>query len=322
MRYDLTSLEIFVAVADAANLTRAAEQQHLAVSAISKRITELEGLAGSRLLLRHARGVSLTPAGKSLLGHARQMLHLVERMKGDLCEYAGGLKGVVRLHANTSALVQFLPPELQAFLVRYPMIRLQIEERTGAAIVGAVGAGTADIGILGGDTPLGGLQSLRYHSDRLALAIPIGHPLASRSCISYAEALEHDFVAPHADSSLWALMTRYSQATGRSLEPSIQVSSFECICQLVECGLGIALLPERLLSSHVAAGRMLALRLEDEWADRQLVVVARDLENAPSPVRALIDHLQESVARPDRAAFSGGERSLGIPSIFHRRPCA
>ena len=63
MRYDLTSLEIFVAVAETANLTRAAEQQHLAVSAISKRITELEELAGSALLQRHPRGVSLTPAG-------------------------------------------------------------------------------------------------------------------------------------------------------------------------------------------------------------------------------------------------------------------
>jgi DNA-binding transcriptional LysR family regulator len=295
MRYDLTSLEIFAAVADAANLTRASEQQHLAVSAVSKRITELEELAGSPLLLRHARGVSLTPAGRSLLHYARQMLRLVEEMKGDLSEYAGGLKGVVRLHASTSALMQFLPPELRSFLARYPMIRLQIEERTGAAIVRDVASGVADIGILGSQTPLQGLASLHYHSDRLALAVPCGHRLAHRHSVAFAETLDDDFVAPHADSSLWTLMTRSAASAGRSIEPSVQVSSFECMCLLVEAGLGIALLPERLFESRVESGRMHAVRLTDEWASRQLVVVSRDLATAPSPVRALVDHLLDSV---------------------------
>ncbi len=250
MRYDLTSLEIFVAVADAANLTRAAEQQHLAVSAISKRITELEDIAGTALLLRHARGVSLTPAGQSLLHHARQMLQIVDHMRGELSEYAGGLKGVVRLHASTSALVQFLPPELQSFLGRYPLIRLQIEERTGAAIVRAVADGTADLGILGNHTPLQGLASLPYHTDRLALGVPNGHPLARRKAVRFAEVLHHDFVGPHADSSLWTLMTHAARGAGKTIQPRIQVSSFECMCLLVKAGLGVALLPERVLAQH------------------------------------------------------------------------
>lgn len=100
MRYDLTSLEVFVAVAESGNLTRAGARQHLAVSAISKRIAELEEVAGAALLLRHARGVSLTAAGQSMLHYARQLLQVMERMRGELSEYAGGLKGVVRVHAS------------------------------------------------------------------------------------------------------------------------------------------------------------------------------------------------------------------------------
>src|SRR5438552_10303186 len=138
MRYDLTTLEIFVAVAEEANLTRAAARQHLAVSAVSKRITELEALAEAPLLERLPRGVALTPAGQSLLHYARQMIKLVDRMKSELSEYAGGVKGHIRIHASTSALTQFVPKELEAFLNRYPMIRMQIEERVGAAIVAAV----------------------------------------------------------------------------------------------------------------------------------------------------------------------------------------
>lgn len=296
MRYDLISLEVFVAVADAANLTRAAEQQHLAVSAISKRITELEDTAGTALLQRHARGVSLTPAGQSLLHYARQMLQLVNRMKGELSEYAGGLKGVIRLHASTSALVEFLPPELKSFLERYPMIRLQIEERTGAAIVRAVADGTADIGILGNHTPLRGLASLPYHSDRLALGVPKSHPLARRKAMHFAEALDCDFVGPHAESSLWTLMTQAAQSADKVIEPRIQVSSFECMCMLVEAGLGIALLPERVLAPHVDLGHLSMVQLKDSWAQRQIVIVARDLDNMPFTTRALIEHLRQPIS--------------------------
>jgi DNA-binding transcriptional LysR family regulator len=296
MRYDLTSLEIFVAVADTANLTRAGEQQHLAVSAVSKRITELEEIAGTALLQRHPRGVSLTPAGQSLLHYARQVLQLVERMRGELSEYAGGLKGVIRLHASTSALVEFLPPELQSFLARYPGIRLQIEERTGGAIVRAVAEGAADIGILGNHTPLRGLTSLPYHSDRLALGVPRTHALARRKSVHFAEALDFDFVGPHAESSLWTLMTQAARSAGKAIEPRIQVSSFECMCLLVEAGLGIALLPERVLAPRADLGRMSVVPLKDSWAQRQIVIVVRDIDHMPSSTRALIEHLRQPVA--------------------------
>ncbi|MFP5407298.1 MAG: LysR family transcriptional regulator, partial [Gammaproteobacteria bacterium] len=320
MRYDLTSLEIFVAVAESANLTRAAEHQHLAVSAISKRIAELEELAGAPLLQRHARGVSLTAAGHSMLHYARQMLQLVERMRGELSEYAGGLKGVVRVHASTSALVQFLPPELQGFLARYPMIRLQIEERTGAAIVRAVAEGSADIGILGDHTPLRGLAALPYHSDRLALGVPMLHALARRKGVYFAEALGFDFVGPHAESSLWNLMTQAAQDCGKSIEPRIQVSSFECMCLLVQAGLGIALLPERVLSPHADLRHLTIVRLNDSWAQRRIQIVVRDVDNLAFTTRALIEHLREPNA-PARSAsaFSFRERSLGEASIFISR---
>jgi DNA-binding transcriptional LysR family regulator len=296
MRYDLTSLEVFVAVADAASLTRAGKHLHLAVSAVSKRITELEVIASATLLQRQPRGVTLTPAGQSLLHYARQVLQLVERMRGELSEYAGGLKGVIRVHASTSALVEFLPPELQSFLAKYPGIRLQIEERTGAAIVRAVVEGTADIGLLGNHTPLRGLTSLPYHSDRLALGVPRTHALARRKSMHFAEALDCDFVGPHAESSLWTLMTQAAQSAGKAIEPRIQVSSFECMCLLVEAGLGIALLPERVLAPRAGLGHMSVVQLKDSWAQRQIVIVSRDIDNMPFTTRALIEHLRQPIA--------------------------
>jgi DNA-binding transcriptional LysR family regulator len=291
MRYDLTSLEIFVAVAEEANLTKASQRQHLAVSAISKRVAELEDTAGVPLLVRQPRGVSLTPAGLSLLHHARQMLKVVDRMRSELSEYAEGVKGHIRIAASTSALTQFLPLELEAFLTRYPMIRVEIEERVGAAIVRAVADGSADLGILGNQTPLRGLFALPYHSDHLALGVPVGHPLARRKAIHFHEALAFPIVGPHVESSLWVLMTEVAQAAGQTIVPRIQVSSFDCMCRLVGAKLGVALLPEEILRPHADVGRLHVVRLKDTWAQRQLVVVVRDLELLPYTTRTFIDHL-------------------------------
>jgi len=291
MRYDLTSLELFVAVAEEANLTRAAERQHLAVSAVSKRITELEELAGAPLLLRLPRGVSLTPAGQSLLHYARQVLQLVQKMRSELSEYAGGVKGHIRIHASTSVLTQFLPRELETFLRLYPMIRFEIEERVGAAIVRAVADGTTDLGILGSHTPAPGLSSLPYHTDRLVLAVPPGHPLAKRKAVRFADALAYPFVSHHAASSLWTLMTQAAHDSGKSIKQRIQVSSFDCMCKLVEANLGIAMLPIGVLGHHVAAGGIRTVDLKDAWARRQHVIVVRDLATVPFTTRTLVDHL-------------------------------
>jgi DNA-binding transcriptional LysR family regulator len=296
MRYDLVSLKLFVAVAECANLTRAAEREHLAVSAISKRIAELEALAGTPLLHRYPRGVGLTPAGQSLLRHARQMLQLVDRMDAELAEFAGGIKGHVRLHAVASALNQFLPEEIESFLTRYPGVRISLEERTGKGVVLAVADGSADLGVVSHQTPLQGLASFPYHTDRLMIGVPIGHPLARRKSIRFADALDYSFVGPHAESSLAALMAGGARACGKPLDQRVQASSFDAMCRLVETRLGITMLPAGVLAPHEAAGRIRAIKLNEDWALRKMVVVVRDTEQLSALTRSLIEHMQRSVA--------------------------
>jgi DNA-binding transcriptional LysR family regulator len=296
MRYDLTSLKIFVTVAECGNLTRAAEREHLAVSAISKRIAELETMIGTPLLQRYPRGVGLTPAGQSLTQHARQMLQLVHRMDAELGEYAGGAKGHVRVHAVASALTQFLPEEIESFLTRYPLVHISLEERTGKAIVLAVAEGAADVGIVASQTPLHGLTSLPYHRDCLMIGVPLGHPLAKRKAIRFAEALDYAFVGPHADSSLSALMAEGAKACGKTIQQRIQVSSFDAMCRLVETRLGITMLPKAVLVPHVAAGRIRMVGLKEDWALRQMFLVVRDPAQLSHITRTLIDHLQHAAA--------------------------
>jgi DNA-binding transcriptional LysR family regulator len=296
MRYDLVSLKLFVAVAECSNLTRAAEREHLAVSAVSKRITELEDLAGTPLLIRYPRGVGLTPAGQALLHHARQMLQLVDRMAVELGEFAGGVKGHIRMHVVASALSQYLPEELEAFLNTYPGVRVSLEERTGKAIVLAVAEGSADLGVIADQTPAPGLTKIPYHRDRLMIGVPLQHPLARRKSVKFAEALDYVFVGPHADSSLASLMAEGARACNKPIEQRVQASSFDAMCRLVQNRLGITMLPEGVLQPHVDAGRIRSVKLAEAWALRPMCLLVRDEEQLSHITRTLIDHLRRSAA--------------------------
>jgi DNA-binding transcriptional LysR family regulator len=181
MRYDLITMDVFIAVAEERNLTRAAERLHLAVSAVSKRIAELEEQVGSALLLRYARGVDLTPAGQSVLHYARELRMVLGHMDEELASYSAGVKGHIRIHAITSALAQFLPNDLERFLSNYPLINFDIEERVGSAVVKAVVEGRADLGIFAEHTRATGLETRPYRQDQLVVVTPRDHILAEKN---------------------------------------------------------------------------------------------------------------------------------------------
>jgi DNA-binding transcriptional LysR family regulator len=124
------------------------------------------------------------------------------------------------------------------------------------------------------------------------LGVPNGHPLGRRKAVRFAEALAHPFVGPHADSTLAVLMASAAKACGRPMTQRVQVSSFDAMCRLVETRLGITVLPEGVLAPHVAAGRLKSVALKEPWAERELVVVVRDLDHVAYLTQTLIDHLR------------------------------
>ncbi len=147
MRFDLVDLQLFVAVAEARSITHGAAGANLALPSASARIKGLEQALGTGLFKRGRRGVALTAAGESLLGHARIVLHDVAVLRGDLAGYARGLKASVHLLANTAGLAEHLPGILAAFLRENPHINVDVEERESPDIAQAIAAGAADIGL-------------------------------------------------------------------------------------------------------------------------------------------------------------------------------
>ncbi|MDF0729233.1 LysR family transcriptional regulator [Pseudomonas entomophila] len=292
MRYDLTSLDLFITVAQERNLTRAAALKHLAVSAVSKRISELEAQAGAPLLIRNARGVELTPAGQSLLFYARQLKQTMTQLDNELSEFATGVKGHIRIHAITSALSQFLPQDMAGFAALYPQIRFDIEERTGTAVVRAVADEHAELGIISSQTQPLGLETRPYRHDELVLVVPADHELASRRAVHLKDVLHHEFVGPHLDSSLHSLLTEEAEKQGHPLKLRIRISSFDCMCRMVANGLGLAVLPRSAVEPYVRSHRLKRVTLNEPWAHRELQLVFKKYELASPTLKTFIDHLQ------------------------------
>ncbi|MDO9437378.1 LysR substrate-binding domain-containing protein [Hydrogenophaga sp.] len=294
---DLTSLQLFVAVCELGSIGRAAEREFIAASAISKRLSDLETTLGTTLLQRHARGVRLTPAGEGLLHHARAVLFGLEQMQTELAEYADGVRGHVRVHASISAIVQFLPEDLGAFARQHPQIKIDLEEHLSPEVLRAVQEGAADLGICNGATRVGGLQSLPYRHDRLVLVVPHGHVLASAGAVPFEAALPFDHVGLHANSSIYLATHQAATRAGTTVRVRIRVTGLDAMCRMIANGLGVGVMPERAFQLLSPGDALQAVPLTDPWAQRQLVLVARDFSSLPATAGLLVEHLQADETR-------------------------
>ena len=127
-RYDLTDLRLFLHVADASNITHGALRANMTLASASERIRAMELDLGTSLLVRKRRGVELTPAGTALLHHARIVTQQLEHMRGELNDYAKGLRAQVHVRSNTMGISTFLPARLARFLSAHPNIDVDLEE--------------------------------------------------------------------------------------------------------------------------------------------------------------------------------------------------
>jgi DNA-binding transcriptional LysR family regulator len=291
MRFDLTDLKLFINVVEAGSITAGAERMHLAVAAASTRIRNMELELGTALLNRDRQGVQPTPAGRTLLHHARLILQQAERMRGELSEYADGLKGHIRLLSNTNALTEFLPEPLSNFLAAHPHVNIDLEERLSDEIVAAIADGKADIGIVAGTEDVSGLEVFPFRVDRFVLVTSPLHPLAKADSIAFNEVLEYDFVGLDRTSSLQRFLSEKADRVGKRLKLRVQLRSFDAVCRLVACNVGIGVVPETTAERNARTITLHRIRLTDDWAFRKLTICVRKLEELPTYAQELVRDL-------------------------------
>jgi len=296
MRYDLTDLRLFIAIAEERNLTRGAARIHLAPSSASHRLRLLETELNTPLFVRKARGLVLTRAGEALLRNARQIFAQVEQMHADLSPYAEGIRGHVSLWANTHATHTFLPDDLAGFLKQHPQLSVSLEEHTSPQIALAVVSGEIEVGVLAEIESSAGLELIPYRRDRLALIVPAGHPLAEREHVRFSEVLDYPFVMLHAGSAIHTFTTNAAAALGRHLDVRIQVRSFEAVCRMVGAGVGIGLVPRSAVPGSGMRESPVLVEIDELWAQRDLQVCVRQGVVLSRFASALVASLRQSTA--------------------------
>ncbi|WP_417283796.1 LysR family transcriptional regulator [Comamonas sp.] len=295
MKLDPISLRLFVAVMEENAIARAAAREHIAPSAASRRLAELEAQLQVELFTRSNRGSSPTAAAFALLNMARGVLNEMDGIALQMKNYAQdggkGLRGHVRVMANISSITQFLPAQLQSFLSQYPLVDVRLQERVSTDIARAVEDNEADIGLLNNGSYGSKIRLRPYRRDRLAVVVPLAHALARKRRLRLAQVIEHDLIGMHADSALNHLITRAAADQGLQPRLRMKVTGYDALCLMVASGLGIGILPEGSARLYTGTLPLRCIALDEPWAERQLMLCLRS-QDALSPVaQLLVEHL-------------------------------
>ncbi|MBV7482819.1 LysR family transcriptional regulator [Bordetella sp. BOR01] len=288
---EMSLLRAYVAAVEEKTLSRAALREDLVISAVSKRITELERQVGVSLLLRHGRGVAPTAAGATFYQRAKAILRSLSLAQDELCSYSADGTPKVRLAANPSTTVQFFPRDISQFLRANAGFRLNLVEASSVDVPRMIVDGEADIGIYHAAAPTPGLHSRPYRKDKVCLVVPAGHPLAGRKAIRMEDALDYEFLGYFPRHSLEGFLELAGPSISRPPLVRSEVSNYEARCRMVAEGLGIAIIPAIIARNYLAMMQFSIVDLLDDWALRQMHICVRDRHSLPAMVEQLFSHL-------------------------------
>jgi DNA-binding transcriptional LysR family regulator len=276
--FDSVTARLILLLAETGSIGRAAEREGIASSAVSRRVSDLEGRLGVVLFDRSAQGVKLTSAGEAYAEGCRMVLRAIADLDAMMADFGSGQRGSLRLACTSSALTGRLPELLARYAAKHEGIRLDIQEMGAAKALLALDEGRADIAIVSDNYDFARFEIKAFEDDRVWVLAPPDHPLAPRldprKDIDFASVIDHPIVGIHHAGSLDRLVGEAAGMAGKPLIENVRVESFPALVRMVEAGFGIGFL--RSTSLHLLAGTdLVCAPLAERWALRQLLVARR-----------------------------------------------
>lgn len=297
---ELRQLEYFVAVAETANFTRAAERVHISQSGVSAQIRQLERELGAPLIDRSGRTAGLTGAGTAALEHARAALASAEALRRAVDDVNGLMRGRLVVGMVTACTVTGLFDALAAFRLDHPGVEVALVEDHSDRLVELVRTGGADLALIGAGAAVPqDLDSLVIVGERLVAAVAPGHPLAGRKRTGLAEIRAYPLICMPQGTGVRAVFDEACAAQGVEAGIALQASAPTAVADLAARGLGVAVLSESMAAAQ--RPRLESLLIEDieELALLALVWTAR---RTPSPaLRALLPHCRRAFGAASQA---------------------
>ena len=248
---DLRQLEYFVAVAEEANFTRAANRVHITQSGVSAQIRQFERELGADVFDRSSRTVRLTAAGAAALPHARAALAAAEAIRTACDEVRGLIRGKLRIGMVMGCTVTPLFDALASFHRRHPGITISLSEANSDVLIEQVGTGRLDIALVAaaGDVP-DGLASLTILSEGLVAVVAPGHPLVSRESLPLPRLMEFPLICLPVGTGIRGVLDQACAAAGIQLTVALQATAPGAVLDLAARGLGVGIVSESMLAER------------------------------------------------------------------------
>lgn len=286
---DLLTLRLFLSAVEEKQIGLAAIRENVSASTATKRIHDLEAIAGIELLERGPRGVVPTPAGAVLARHVRKIFGSLEDIRSEIASFTEGMQGDLTIASARSIFAPFLARELGEFYRQYPQVRLIVHEIENKEIVEQVARGEADLGVFAAahELDLSGVDVTPYRRDRIVVALPRGHRLADRLSVTFEELLPEHLIAVGPMAGAFRAAAR---RLGREFDPAFSVRSGEVALSLVQAGLGVAAQPECMVTREFL-DRVAVVELAEPWAERKIHIATAAGRRPAAACRALLEQL-------------------------------
>jgi LysR family nitrogen assimilation transcriptional regulator len=271
---NLRQLRYFLSVVETGNMTRAADQLHVAQTALGMQVKQLEESLGVPLLIRHSRGVEPTTAGKLLRDRAIEILKLVEQTRKDISAESKRDTETIRL-GITPALMLIVGTEIaMAVRERLPNLSLSLVEAMSHVLTETLGRGETDF-ILCYDVPdLPQISRTPLLQDDLVLVAPPGKVM--RQPIGFAEVLGLDLAMPEEGDTVRDAVTKAAREMKRDLRIAYEIRSVSAMKNLVSRGAAAAVLPYFAVIDEVRDGKLDARQIITPSIRRTLYLASSD----------------------------------------------
>ncbi|WP_100011652.1 LysR family transcriptional regulator [Lentibacillus sediminis] len=249
---ELKQIQYFIEVALREHVTEAAHDLHVAQSAISRQIVNLESELGVPLFIREGRNVKLTPIGRIFLEHMQHAMKVIETAQREVEEYTEPDRGTIRIGFPSSLATYMLPNVISAFRESYPHVKFQLKQGSYHQLVDAVVKGEMDMALIG-PVPKHNknIKTDILFVDEIVALLPSNHPLAENTLLKLSQLKNDSFVLFPEGFILRDIVDSACQFQGFQPKVSFEGEDIDAIKGLVSAGLGVSLIPEITLIENL-----------------------------------------------------------------------
>lgn len=280
---ELRQIQYFIEVAKREHVTEAAHAMHVAQSAVSRQIFNLESELGVDLFIREGRNVKLTPIGRVFLEYMKDAVQVIENAKREVEEFLDPERGTIRIGFPSSLANYTLPTVISGFRNEYPLVKFKLIQGTYHSLIEGVVNGEIDLAVLGPvPKDVKKIKSKVLFEESLVALLPINHVLAERRSINLNQLRDDQFILFPYGFILREIVVNACKRQGFEPDVTFEGNDIDAIKGLVSAGLGITIIPEITLIDNLPRSTVKVAITEPQVTRSVGIIIPRERELLPT----------------------------------------